>query len=195
MVCSHPHHPSPCNVFLIFVSSSCMFFDLMFFPFLPLYMCGAPHSSISGFVPFRPRAPVPEKRDDPILIIIIITGAEIPTEIKERERVEILFTPPKTKKARAGWITAERKAGAGESTARGGQGEGKVRTADFETDDRPKALEVKPAHTHTHTHTQQQQEQASFFFCETANRRTCPSCGRQKKCLARLPVVRARILV
>ena len=126
-------------------------------------MCGAPHSS--GFVPFRPRAPVPEKRDDPIPHHHHLTRSFCPKS-KERERVEIPFYPtdPKPKRPGAGWITAERKRGGRARHGAGGrQGAHRRLRNRF---DRPKALEVKPwPHTHTHSNN----KRVFFFF---AKRRT-----------------------
>ena len=126
-------------------------------------MCGAPHSS--GFVPFRPRAPVPEKRDDPIPHHHHHLTRSFCPKSKERERVEIPFYPtdPKPKRPElAGWITAERKRG---GRARHGAG---GRQGTSKPIDRPKALEVKPW-PHTHSNNKNKNKLFFFFF---AKRRT-----------------------
>ena len=149
-----------------------MFFDLMFFPFLPLvYVWGSSFFHFGGSFRFV-HVPLFQRNGMIRSLIIITQGGPDRNQKREREsRNPFLPHPPKTKKARAGWITAERKAGAG-GRARHGAGKGKARCAPPTSKpiDRPKALEVKPwPHTHTHTHTATTRTSEFFFF---AKRRT-----------------------
>ena len=154
-----------------------MFFDLMFFPSLPLvYVWGSSFFHFGGSFRFV-HVPLFQRNGMIRSLIIIIIEQELKSRQKseERERVEIPFYPthpkPKPKRPGAGWITAERKAGAG-GRARHGAGKGKARCAPPTSKpiDRPKALEVKPwPHTHTTTTTTTRTSEFFFFF---AKRRT-----------------------
>jgi len=113
-----------------------MFFDLMFFPSLPLvHVWGSSFFHFGGSFRFV-HVPLFQRNGLIRSLIIIIITHKLRNQ-KKRERVEIPFYPthPNTKKARS-WLDNSGKKGrcGGESTARGRQGEGKVRTADFETD-------------------------------------------------------------